>query len=240
MQRVRSLPLPYIILSFSGIAVIVFIVIIIWRLFFQNDAQPGNFGQESLQIIATTPVNNTTNVGIFSPIQFSFSRELTEYELKSFNFTVSPPIQFTEDWGTSDSILTLIPTSPLLTDTTYTITYTSPLSYELTFSTVSIDDISIDDQAKNQSIADKNFEDYWKQVYDSYPWYNQLPLQTENYFVYFDTSKKSFIGILYIETENMNNQQSQSIRKDEIKSRLANLSVPVESTQFEWRIIEKK
>lgn len=240
MQRFKNLPLSYIILFFVGIAVIIFIIIILWRIFFQNEAQQGNIGEERLQVIATSPVNNATNIGIFSPIQFSFSRELTEYELKSLNFTISPPIQFTAEWTAGNSILTLTPASPLLSETPYTISYTIPLSYELTFSTVSIDDVSLDDQAKNQAIADKNFEDYWNQVYDSYPWYNQLPLQTENYFVYFDLTKKAFIGILYIEAENMNDQLAQNTRKEEILSRLANLDIPVDSAKFEWSVIEKK
>src|SRR5438132_249205 len=55
----------------------------------------------------------------------------------------------------------------------------------------------LDKQLINQTEADKNFSAWQKDIQTNYPWYNNLPLQEDGYFVYFDLDQKTFFAYLY-------------------------------------------
>lgn len=51
--------------------------------------------------------------------------------------------------------------------------------------------------AANQGQTDKNFSNQINRVYTSFPWYEKLPITTDNYFLYFDPDSKRFVAKIY-------------------------------------------
>lgn len=94
-----------------------------------------------------------------------------------------------------------------------------------------------EEQIKTQSAADQDFAQKAKQVQQSYPWYNQLPFQNTDYFVYFNLDSKEFIARLYPKQS-----ASQSIDeqvnnfKAEITSRLTVIGVDVNQYTINWEV----
>jgi len=97
--------------------------------------------------------------------------------------------------------------------------------------------MSQDDKMKMQEISDQNYTK-WQKINDSnYPWYNNLPLQTDNYFVYFDLDKKIFIGKLYPKQSSSISIDSQTASmKTEINLTLIKLGIDTTKYSFDWQI----
>jgi hypothetical protein len=77
-------------------------------------------------------------------------------------------------------------------------------------------------------------------IQKDYPWFNSLPLQESNYFVYFDVNKKSFVGLLYPKTSSsvsVDNQVAQM--KTEAQAKLTQKSIPWQNYQFSWKVTPK-
>lgn len=90
---------------------------------------------------------------------------------------------------------------------------------------------------KIQTQADKNFGDWQKDIYTTYPWYDKLPLQTNTYYVYFDLAKKKMIALLYPDKTATSPfyQQIDSLKK-EVVDKLQELGIPVAEGEIEWVI----
>jgi len=88
---------------------------------------------------------------------------------------------------------------------------------------------------QDQLKADQNYAEWQKNVIDTYPWYNSLPLQTSSYFVYFDLDKKSFIGKLYPNTNDATPVADQeNALKQQIISQLTSLDIPTKQYPILW------
>jgi len=81
----------------------------------------------------------------------------------------------------------------------------------------------------DQLEADKEFGQWTKDLYDAYPWYDNLPLQTEKYFVYFDIYQKKFIADIYVASE-------QDAIKNEIQSQLKDMGIDTVVYEIAWVI----
>lgn len=80
-----------------------------------------------------------------------------------------------------------------------------------------------------QAQADKNYADALKEQDQAYPWLQQMPLQTTNYFVYFETSNNTFTAKIY------DPAQSEQI-KQEILNRLTALNIDTTKYNINWQI----
>lgn len=79
---------------------------------------------------------------------------------------------------------------------------------------------SQEEELQRQTEADLNVNNIQNDILTKYPWYNSLPIQETNYFVYFDVPQKSFIGLLYprsslptSQEEQINNYKAEAILK---------------------------
>lgn len=100
-------------------------------------------------------------------------------------------------------------------------------------------DIAPPDQMKIQSEADQDFAEKTKQMNDAYPWLNKLPIQAQNYYVYFDVDvdQKQFIAKLYPNSSSATpvDQQIEAMKR-EIESKLKSSIPDYNNYQIKWDI----
>lgn len=88
-----------------------------------------------------------------------------------------------------------------------------------------------------QAQADQDFAAKTKAINDLYPWLNKLPLQTKNYYVYFDVDQKQFIARLYPKTAStVPIDQQVSDLKTEITTRLQSIIPDYTKYPIKWDI----
>lgn len=88
-----------------------------------------------------------------------------------------------------------------------------------------------------QTEADEKYGKWQEEVITNYPWYNELPLQTGDYFVYFDVDQKKFISQLYPKSTNPTpiNQQVENM-KQRIMSELQAKKITTSNYEFVWNV----
>lgn len=68
-------------------------------------------------------------------------------------------------------------------------------------------------------------------------WFDELPLQTTKYFVYYDTEKHSLIGLLYPDTYSSTSIDKQVVAlKNEILKKLKDLGVNTSQIPISWKV----
>src|SRR5690349_3947374 len=82
--------------------------------------------------------------------------------------------------------------------------------------------ITIQQAIQDQQKADTNYSNWRKEIDKNYPWMGSLPLQTDNYFVYFDQENKKIIGKIYTP------DQTEQI-KSEVTAKLTQLGVDLKN-----------
>ena len=194
--------------------------------------------QKLLPVIDTTPSNNATNISIYPTVSATFKNPLTQTEQKSITLNISSSIPGNISWSNDERTIIFTPTQPFTTNQNYTVIISSNNgSYSWSFTTASPDTISTADQQKEQSQADLNYASKEAQFQQNYPWYNDLPLQTETYYVYFDTNSKSFIGILYPSNSSSASVDNQVAgMKSDIQTQLTNLGIPYNNYPLNWEV----
>jgi len=79
------------------------------------------------------------------------------------------------------------------------------------------------------SKTDDNWGKKAKEINQNYPWLQKLPLQTDEYFVYFDINKNLFVAKIF------NKDQVEKIRQ-EIFTSLSYLEINYANYQFQWQL----
>ncbi len=90
--------------------------------------------------------------------------------------------------------------------------------------------LSVTEQVKTQQASDVHTGQLKADTEKQYPWLDQLPLQTIEYFVYFDEDKRKFIGKLYVKN------RSTEIIKNEVVAELQGIPVPLDKYPIEWEV----
>lgn len=186
-------------------------------------------------IFGIAPIANSKNISLFTSIRITFSGPLTPAIQNDISVTLSPSTPLSPLWQNNSSLIIETPTVPLKPETSYQVTvmYKKSTIKQWYFATIPDSKLSTADQAKLQSVGDKANADYWKNVTTSYPWYNSLPLQTTDYFVYFDLQKKSFKATIYPKPTT---DQQVAIMKTEVTNALSAKGVPLDKLPIEWKI----
>ncbi len=94
---------------------------------------------------------------------------------------------------------------------------------------------------KNQSEADKNYASWQQDVVTNYPWYTKLPIERNDYYVYFNLNKKEFIARLYINSKSQIpiDQQITSF-KDSVLNDLITIGVDTNSYKINWENVNSQ
>lgn len=197
-------------------------------------------GSVSATIVSTSPSNKQQGVGIYSNILIRFSKALNTPEQNLIKIQTEPAVASVNKWVTPQ-VFEITLTAPMESNQIYTITVTgTDKPYSFKFTTLPIEKTSTEDQAKIQSKADKENADYWKSVNSQYPWYNKLPLQSANYYVYFDLNKYMFIAKLYPQKSSSIPTDAQvEFMKTEILSKLQQIGVDTKTAPIEYDVKEE-
>lgn len=218
-------------------AILILIIIVVVSLVLLPNTQPENspaLSSDLPQIIATSPLNNAFNIQIFPTISATFERSLTPEQKARVIMVLNPTVESTQTWSSTNTTLTLTPTSALEPDQKYTaiIQYLDQ-TYSWSFTTVAVDNVSTENQIKAQAEADYEFGQWDEQNKRNYPWYTLLPIQSPTYFVYFNLDTKSFVAKLY---PTSSSEEEINQLKTQVQTRLTNLYIPWNDFPIEWKI----
>lgn len=225
---------------FVGIVVFIPVVLFLFSFFFSRQDGRASTATivKNVSVSAVTPSDSSINVGIYPLIAVQFSRSLTQQEQGKVLVTTSPAITGERQWQPDQKTLIITPTERLTSDEKYLVSVRGiETPFRSSFTTVAERNISLEDLQKAQSIADKQYGEYWENVATNYPWYNKLPLRTQEHFVYFDTNRKVFVGKLYLSpspTETVSGRVEQL--KKEVLLALQRLGVSTSDYEFEWKV----
>lgn len=113
----------------------------------------------------------------------------------------------------------------------------SPTPFPTSISTIPPSNTPPSDQIRIQSQADQDFATKTNQIKTLYPWLNKLPIQTSNYYVYFDVSLKQFIAKLYPSSASTTPVDQQvDLFKNDITTKLQNLIPDYTKYNITWDI----
>lgn len=190
----------------------------------------------NLTIVSVSPINEARGIGLYPKITITFAETVTDAEYQFLILSSSPNIIGEKELSKDRKTFVFNPTKPLKTNQKYLLSLNhNNQQYSWSFSTVSMENVPLEDQIKTQAEADKNYGEWEKNVLKNYPWYNQLPLQADNYFVYFDLDKKIFIGKLYPKkSSNLSIETQVNTFKNEIITQLKTLGVDIAKFSFQW------
>ena len=111
------------------------------------------------------------------------------------------------------------------------------ISPTIVFPTVTSAPLTQEEKNKLQTKFDQDTVAKENELYSSYPWFDKLPLKSTDYFVYFDTAKKSFVGLLYPDNSNPSLTISQTVTmKAQIRKSLTDLGIDITKYKLEWVI----
>lgn len=191
--------------------------------------------ESDISIESLNPPREAQNVGVHEAITVQFSRSLTLEEQEFVSFTSDPPLSVSYEWENARS-LTLTHTQPLWSETEYSFQITYPYSFSSwNATTQSNEDIPIEDIIKSQSEADRHYGSWMKNIQDKLPWYDELPLTTSDYYVYFNVDKNVFIAKIYIKQSSSISEEVQFQNgQDEVIRALSELSIPINEYEIEW------
>jgi hypothetical protein len=90
--------------------------------------------------------------------------------------------------------------------------------------------LSVKDQIKTQQESDVYTGQLKAESEKLYPWQDKLPIQTTEYFIYFDEDKKKFIAKIYLKNRTID------VVKNEVVAELQQQEFPLNTYPIEWMV----
>lgn len=108
----------------------------------------------------------------------------------------------------------------------------------LPFPSTPYEQLPSEEKLKLQTEADINYNELQNKILNEFPWYNNLPLQKSNYFVFFDLDNKTFKGKIYPQKSSSVPVDDQvNAYKQEILGKLKQLGIDTSLYKIDWIII---
>lgn len=193
----------------------------------------------TVNISSVAPPENSVTTTLLPQIKAVFIKPVSIDQKDKVKLSTNPEITGSPSWSADNITLSLIPTKSLNVEQRYSLTVRwDSSSYSWNFTTPPIKNLSLEEQMKLQAEADKNYAQAQEKVIQEFPWYNNLPLKTVNYFVYLDVSSKTIKAKLYPQKASPVpiNEQVKSLQI-EITSKLKKLGIDLSVQKIEWLII---
>lgn len=181
------------------------------------------------------PPNNMQGIGTNTNISYTFPSSVSAQEKNNISLQINPPTPGSLSWDKNTVIFT--PDSPLTTNQQYTVTLSNGQSHNTWSFTTSSVAIDPNNASAEQQAGDVTFGKITQQNLTNYPWLNSLPLESSQFFVFFNIQQKAFEGTIY---PNKNSSLSIEEQVKSIKSavlqQLATMGIPTTIYPFVWTI----
>ncbi|HET9946965.1 MAG TPA: Ig-like domain-containing protein [Patescibacteria group bacterium] len=189
-------------------------------------------------ITEVAPNDKATDVPLNDPIAISFSRPLSQTEKVQVRLSLIPTASGSAVWSPDNTQLIFTPVSLLAPQASYSATVLfGNQSYNWTFTTSVQQSTTAPAQQQSRNIQ-ATFDDQWaqiqKQLYQNFPWYDQLPLSTTDYFVSFDMQQNVLTADLF--PKNPNNSSEINGIKQEVQNALKTIGVDLTKITIQWQI----
>jgi hypothetical protein len=206
----------------------------------KNKSKPTNAVQTITKnsIVSFLPKDKATNVGSTTPIVVTFKSPLSTAEKKSIQVSLSPQVEIQGTFSPDGKTFTSTPVSPLSLGKTYTVTLLYlDKPYTWSFSTISVPTESLEEQMQKQTQSDSDFGQKQKAIQDQYPWINNFPIMTNDYFIFFDVDKKDFNATIYPSKQSNISQADQVTQlKEKAMDAIKSKGVQLDNYAIEWSI----
>ncbi len=191
-------------------------------------------------VLSVSPANKSTDVNLYPEITIVLANPVPDFTSSTINIKSSPVISGEQKFSPDYKTLILSANKALDVNKEYflSVEVNGVEIYSWSFTTSSLGNISLPDQERAQTEADLNFAKNAEDIIRDYPWREKLPLQTEDYFVYFDIEKKVFIGKIYLRSEPADSAENKiGLLKKQILASLEVLGVDLSRYRFIWKTI---
>ncbi|GEM_PF-3286924 len=191
-------------------------------------------------VLSVSPANKSTGVNLYPEITVVLANPVSSFTSSAINIKSSPVISGEQKFSPDYKTLILSTNKALDVNKEYflSVGVNNTEIYSWSFTTSSLGNIPLPDQERAQAEADLNFAKNAEDITRDYPWRENLPLQTEDYFVYFDIEKKVFIGKIYLNGEQADSAENKiGLLKKQILAGLEALGIDLSSYRFIWKTI---
>jgi hypothetical protein len=200
----------------------------------------------TVQQINLNPSINTLSppevTSSFSEIKITFPQPVKSSDQKLISVGISPTIRGVYKWSGDGKELIFTPAQPYQDNTEYSLNvlYNGVEIFSQKIKTENTSPTPSQSLMDNQLVADKDYANWSKSIFENYPWINQFPIQNSNYFVYFDTDKIRVIAKLYPKkSSNLTINQQVEQFKTEILQKMKDINQDTLNYPIDWTIIEK-
>ncbi len=149
-----------------------------------------------LNVISTSPNNNSFFVDEKAEIIFTLNRLILNTDTEDLKIEISPLTQLEKVY--LNNKIRISPTSSFLLNTQYEIkiSYKNNLIYTLNFETTPFTDKQIKDEGKKQTEGDLAFNEVYNQFLEEKPWYRKIPIERDIYTIVYDFELLKFRAIM--------------------------------------------
>lgn len=199
---------------------------------------PTPFEIKNISVSAVSPTNNSTDISILTKITVTFSRPLTNNEQNEIKISFSPKVDGTTFWESSNTV-SFEPSISFLENQVYSVVVYYPfINYAWSFTTGATSNLSTSEAGFLQQKLDHEFSTRQQEIRLKYPWYDNLPLSTDNYYIYFNTVNETFIADAYPKTYVSVPIDAQvSSIETQARGALVSLGIDLSKYKIQWSIL---
>jgi len=195
----------------------------------------------NLSIITVNPTNGKNITTIYPVINVVFSRAVSDEEEKTISFVFSPQIEGSSSWSTNKNTFTFSPSQHLEVSTGYiaTINY-GKKNYSWTFNTPAGPALNDSDTLNLTAEGDEIFNNGIKILHETYPWYDNLPIITPDYFIGFAPGQSMFYIDVYPDSHSTVSINDQVVLlKKQASESLIKIGVDMSKYTITWGVLPK-
>lgn len=144
-----------------------------------------------VRVVSTSPATGSTLESLSTPITIRFAQAIPDSVRSSLEIVIIPILPFRTSWDTP-TILSLLPTQPFPTATTYhvQVSLEKTILSSFSFTTPKSPPLPDPQVLLEQGREDLQFSRYHEQLLDQYPFLAHLPIITAQYTIVYDFELK--------------------------------------------------
>lgn len=186
-------------------------------------------------IVSVQPKDKAT-VDTLQTVSVTFTQPVNPLDEKNITLTLNPQAEGDIAWTKDNKTISFYPSSSLAEQTYIAKLHTPQTNYSWTFSVSANATTSAQVQdLLQQAQHDRTFGQLQDQLRAQYPWYDNFPLGSSTYNVFFDPGNKQFYAQLYPDS-NANTEQQTATLKQQVLDLLKNQGVDTNKYPVNWEI----